>query len=346
MRWFLRNRTQNVPRQDEERFDHLELLRAKANRRTSALTHLPAYAGAAVVTLMIVKVALVSRGAPSTMLALIADAGVLQVTAGAVILLLPFSGIVVSYANEEIYKFRLMPKVKRREIQVAIYLTIFILSFLLIWSWVATVVGFLLLRHLLFLWDKRRGRAMEQPVPLSRDEWLQRPPSDIVCYAFWQQVKIKLEEKEALQSRPSFDLAAISGMQSEIDALVEQFNERASAIYREKFSQGSVVGSIMISYALILLIQFLSNDRPWFPAEQVELKGGGREVGYVVNSSDSWTTILRERERAVIRIRSELIVSRALCSASGRDEINTKTLWRITLDQNAVYKKCPSPRKG
>ncbi|MGC5263229.1 hypothetical protein ACPXCO_19590 [Streptomyces cyaneofuscatus] len=332
--------------QDEERFDHLELLRAKATRRTSAITHLPAYAGAAVVTLMIVKVALVSRGAPSTMLALIADAGVLQVTAGTVILLLPFSGIVVTYANEEIYKFRLMPKVKRREIQVGIYLTIFILSFLLVWSWVAVVIGFLLLRHLLFLWDKKRGRAVEQSVPLSRDEWLQKPPSDIECYALWQQVKLKLEEKEALRSRPSFDLATISEIQSAIDDLVEQFNERVSAIDREKFSQGSVVGSFMISYAFILLLQFLGNDRPWFPAEEVGLKGGGREIGYVVNSSDSWTTILRERERAVVRIRSELIMSRDLCSTSGRDEINTKTLWRITLDQKAVYKKCPSPRKG
>ncbi|MFH8474757.1 hypothetical protein [Streptomyces sp. NPDC018000] len=294
---------------------------------------------------MIVKVALVSQGAPSTMLALMSNASVLQVISGAVILLLPFSGLVVIYANEELYRNRLMPKWKRREIHTAVYAATFFLSFLMPWTWVATVCGIMTLRHFVYVRDKRKGRVVENIPVLAHEEWLQNPPADIRCYGIWQQIKEKEQEKQRIQANLNPDLSEIGRIHLEISDLSTQYNARVDEITRERHSQGKVISSVMYTYALILAVQFLGNDKPWLPAELVELKGGGREISYVVSSTEGWTTILRDDPRQIFRVRSDSVISRQICSTADRTEESTRTLWRLAAGSEPIYQKCPTPRQ-
>lgn len=345
-RWWQRRRagTHNpASEQPKVRADNLATLRDRENRRRSALTNIPSYAGAAIVLLVVLKIAIVSRGAPSTMLTLIADAGPLQVLVGTLILLLPFSGIVVIYANDETYRRSGMSTIARNEVRLGVYLAIFVLSFLLPWSWVATVVALLIFRHLVFLRDKKKGRTSDRIKEVPLQEWLQTEPADVHLHELWSQIKEKISQKRTLQGNGVIDLARMAELQESIHQLQNESRTRADEIYKLNNSQGTALASVLASYAFALLIQFLANDKPWIPAEQLNLEGGDREIAYVVNSGDSWTTILREKERAVIRIPSDSIKSRKVCSIK-RNEEATKTIWRFRQAKTEIYDKCPAPR--
>ncbi|MFF2574763.1 hypothetical protein [Streptomyces goshikiensis] len=278
------------------------------------------------------------------MLALMAESSVVQVVGGALILLFPFVGMVVIYANEELYKRRHMQVHRRREIQVAIIFAMGALSFLLPWTWVLTVTGIMIARRLLFLWDRRRGRVTDRPAELARSEWLQTEPDDTLCYELWRQIKVKVAERDDLARGGRADLATLAEIQRSVDALVDTYNERVERIRSATFSQGAALASIAGSFVIILAVNFLGNDNPWIPAEQIDLKGGNREIAYVLSSSDKWTSILREKNRDIAKIPSDEIAGRKICSASKRDEVNTETIWRLKSGKVAVYKKCPSPR--
>jgi hypothetical protein len=51
----------------------------------------------------------------------------------------------------------------------------------------------------------------------------------------------------------------------------------------------------------------------WLPAEVIQTTTGATIVGYVLESRDGWTSILREQDRVVLRIRSEELQQRSLC---------------------------------
>ncbi len=55
----------------------------------------------------------------------------------------------------------------------------------------------------------------------------------------------------------------------------------------------------------------------WLPPERITV-GETVEVGYVVDIADGWATLLRERDRTVIRVRDDGIVSREVCRLGGQ----------------------------
>ncbi|MFJ5213324.1 hypothetical protein ACIP98_01250 [Streptomyces sp. NPDC088354] len=294
---------------------------------------------------MIVKIAIVSHGVPSTMLELVSAAGPVQVIVGTIILLLPFSGIIVVYANDEIYKRSGMSEVAKNEVRLGVYLAIFVLSFLLVWYWVVSVVILLAVRHLLFLRDKKKGRTVDSAEPIPLEEWLKKEPSDVRLHELWIEAKEKIDELNGARRAGTVDLARISTLRNSVQETIDEFNGRAAEIRKFQYSQGTAVASVLASYAFALLIQFLGSDTPWIPAEQVNVKGGGREIGYVIQAGDSWTTLLDESSRSVIRIPSDSIASRKVCSVKGQEK-GTETLWRLADGHATVYKRCPSPKPG
>ncbi|MGY5046889.1 hypothetical protein ACWDE0_14785 [Streptomyces sp. 900105755] len=305
------------------------------------MANIPAYAGAALVMLVVVKIAIVSHGVPSTMLELVSAAGPIQVIVGTIILLLPFSGIFVIYANDEIYRRPGMSQVAKNEVRLGVYLAIFVLSYLLVWYWVVSVVVILAVRHLIFIRDKKRGRAVDRVEPIPLQDWLQKEPTDAHLHELWMRAKGKLEEVRTAQSAGVVDLARIGEIRESAQEIIDEFNARVDEINKFNYSQGTVVASVLVSYAFALLIQFLGSDAPWVPAEQIDLKGGGREIAYVIESGDSWTTLLKDDPRSIIRIPSDSIKARKLCSAKGAEK-GTETLWRLADSHATVYKKCPS----
>ncbi|MEU7425969.1 hypothetical protein [Streptomyces sp. NPDC040750] len=325
-----------------ERIDQLGLHEENAARRQGLISNIPAYAGAAIIVLVIAKVAVVSRGSSSTMLALISDASPLQVLSGSIISLLPFSGLIVIYANENRYKYRPgLAKVRLRQIQYAIYLTIFLLSFLLSVSWLAMILAILLIRHLVFEWDVRRGKAVERSTPLPRDEWLRRPPSDVVLHDIWGEINRKEEQKQQVRARNPVDLAEIARLDEDVRTLSTRFNERADQINRFTFSQGAMFGPVIALYSVTLLIQFFGNAKPWVPAELISLKDKKAEVGYVISAGDSWTTVLTEDSRIVVRIPSAKITSRTICGLTKEGRVRTQTIYTYFRSGKPVYKPCP-----
>ncbi|WP_369190213.1 hypothetical protein [Streptomyces sp. R08] len=325
-----------------ERVDELKLLEEKETRRQGLVSNLPAYAGAAIILLVIAKVAIVSHGLTATMLALISGANPLQVLSGAMILLLPFSGLIVIHANESQYKYRPgLAETRRAEIQLGVYLTLFLLSFVLSGGWILMTVVLLAVRHALFVYDKKRGKAVDRFTLLSHEEWLRTPPTDTICRTIWQAVNQKEEERRRVARRHPIDLASIERLDGELSDLSAQFDERAERINRLKFSEGAIFGPVVAIYAVTFLIQFFGNDRPWMPAERIELKNGDIEVGYIVESGDSWTTVLVDGSRVIVRLPSDSVKSRDLCAISKDDGSRTKTIYKYFSKSEPAYKPCP-----
>ncbi|MEU5100254.1 hypothetical protein [Streptomyces sp. NPDC020996] len=286
------------------------------------------------------KVAIVSHGVPSTMLELISAAGPIQVIVGTIILLLPFSGVIVIYANDEIYRRPGMSRVAKNEVRLGVYLAMFVLSYLLVWYWTVSVAIILIVRHLLFVQDKKKGRAVDRVEPIPLEEWLQKEPTDARLHDLWVRAKGEIERARAARDVGIVDLARVTELRESVQETLDEFRVRADEINKLQYSQGTAMASMLASYAFALLIQFLGSDTPWVPAEQIDIKGGGREAAYVIESGDSWTTLLDDDSRSIIRIPSDSITSRKICSAKGREK-GTETLWRLTESHATIYKKCP-----
>jgi hypothetical protein len=116
-------------------------------------------------------------------------------------------------------------------------------------------------------------------------------------------------------------------------------------------------------YALLLpscgfgLTNFLYSM--WLPHEDIVLatKGSAHEVGYVLDDSNSWMTILRSGERRIIRVRDSDVLSRRLCEAGppGEPILDLSfTLWDQLVAQVAMLRDlekanmpaCPSSSSG
>jgi hypothetical protein len=77
--------------------------------------------------------------------------------------------------------------------------------------------------------------------------------------------------------------------------------------------------ALVVAWVLLALGAALGvDDKMWLPAERVTLASGQRMTAYVVSTSDQWTTLLRDRDRAILFVRPTEIRSRALCSISKR----------------------------
>ncbi|MGW6444671.1 hypothetical protein [Lentzea sp. NPDC055074] len=52
----------------------------------------------------------------------------------------------------------------------------------------------------------------------------------------------------------------------------------------------------------------------WLPAEEISLRSGKVEVGYVLSTADKWFAVLNEKDRRVVYILADDIVGRRTCS--------------------------------
>ena len=84
-------------------------------------------------------------------------------------------------------------------------------------------------------------------------------------------------------------------------------------LFRWKFRprSGTDIGSLVGSAILIYVI--LSTEM-WLPAEKLDVPSQPEFVGYVIGESSEWTTVLREKERSIIRIPTRTIASREPCN--------------------------------
>ncbi|MBC3193177.1 hypothetical protein H7X46_19130 [Pseudonocardia sp. C8] len=61
--------------------------------------------------------------------------------------------------------------------------------------------------------------------------------------------------------------------------------------------------------------------RMWLPAEQITVTGGPVRVGYVLSSTEVWTTILWEDDRTIGLVPSDHVTARSVCRLGPADEL-------------------------
>jgi hypothetical protein len=109
-------------------------------------------------------------------------------------------------------------------------------------------------------------------------------------------------------------------------------SRKFSRILRRVINVGAPL--IFISLSFILIVQPIMYA-VWLPHEQLMLKEGhtSPEVGYVLDNSNGWVSLLRTGSRRIVRIPSDLVMRRSLCHvevAAGSVALvnNPNTFWQ------------------
>jgi hypothetical protein len=86
----------------------------------------------------------------------------------------------------------------------------------------------------------------------------------------------------------------------------------------------------------------LFNPRPWLPAERIAPRHGPALTGYVLNESPDTVVVLRDDNRAVVRLDPATISSRAFCALEApRTGDHRQSLLTLVLNDEAAYPMCP-----
>jgi hypothetical protein len=118
-----------------------------------------------------------------------------------------------------------------------------------------------------------------------------------------------------------------------------------------KFTRGwaIVVALLFFIVSLFLIVQPIMYA-VWLPHETLVLNEGHNspEVGYVLDNSNGWLSLLRTRSRRIVRIPSDLVTRRSLChvkivAGSVRPFDNPITAWQFV---NSVGRRRPYSPSG
>jgi hypothetical protein len=74
----------------------------------------------------------------------------------------------------------------------------------------------------------------------------------------------------------------------------------------------ALLGGALVASILTLL----GADKPWLPAEEVRVHGHHAVVGYVLDGSERWTTLMIDSTRRVMIVPTNEITNRSLCTLS------------------------------
>jgi hypothetical protein len=89
----------------------------------------------------------------------------------------------------------------------------------------------------------------------------------------------------------------------------------------------------------LALVLFL-NDGVWLPAEALTTASGERHVGFVLDSDDSWTVLLREKDRVVVRLATGSIERRQYCSLGDSDDWWGRPFYALRESERPDYDPC------
>ena len=187
----------------------------------------------------------------------------------------------------------------------------FFLSFVLPWLTLLFLIAFPIFS--LFLWKSERNQPTSVP-PVSVEVFLTLSPEDTELrrlVGVIRSLKEQIENPDPRPTDPELERLQATYMES-----FHQYNERAQIIRNESVLRLDALAIILIVTTLTPVLQFALNDTPWLPAEVVSTTKGSKVIGYVLSTNDGWTTVLSERDRLVLSIRSENVASRSICAVS------------------------------
>ncbi len=108
--------------------------------------------------------------------------------------------------------------------------------------------------------------------------------------------------------------------------------------------RGTISPALAVALAAPLVITLLMNlfdPDPWIPRERVTYGAGRTVAGFVLASSDGWTTILVDRDRSIVRILTAELRVREPCRAGGATRTPSVVQWVMGTKLGSPYPKCP-----
>jgi hypothetical protein len=88
---------------------------------------------------------------------------------------------------------------------------------------------------------------------------------------------------------------------------------------KSEFPQDMHPAVLLALLAVFAWVAVASSDRPWMPLENVSTKNGTL-TGFVIDDGGSSTLILKDSDRSVLRIPTDEVTSRVICTKDDTDE--------------------------
>lgn len=299
----------------------VDLLRHHKRRqalRDKFIDHAPSVVGLSLFLFVIYKVLVVSRTNITTALAIMREAGVVQVVAGVLLLSLPFIGIALNNMAASLAQQNTIDPYERVRWWVVYGGLALALSAVLPWSITLIIIVFPILN--LLLWRKKRNTPLTKG--MTWEQFVAHPHVDSELQAIAARAKPLLDERKT----------ASEERQGEIDEALSQhgkaWGNRSKQILEidDLRPDALLIGLILTSFAPMFFIA--ANSSPWLPAEDIRLRSDELLTGHVLSVDSDWLTVLRHEPRVVEMISADKVVAREICTV-GSSSKATRTIWHV-----------------
>lgn len=293
---------------------------------------------------VIVKLLVVSKFNPAMGLALATSAGPGQVFLGLILLGYPFLlvalalGAIFQFSREVITKER--PGWSAWPLLLVAFASLMFVDLQILAVLLASLAPTLL--NLLAL--PRSGIGPSRAVPGIADLVRSTPaPRDPRISTLEEELESEKDPSE--RARIGVEIAE---RQAKDDRLRERKAERRSKREKLRFWLSRFIprtrSFLWLPPSLVFLVLTLS-PQMWLPPELVNV-GSRRLVVYVVDVEGAWTTLLRESDRTIVRVRSELVTRREICQLDVQTKSPVQLIYRQEIPEIPVCFPESQPRKG
>ncbi|WP_222194392.1 hypothetical protein [Modestobacter italicus] len=283
----------------------------------------------------------------NTALAIVRSSGTVQIVTGAIVLAVPFlatglNNAIAIWAGSD-SKFN---RYERRRLWWFYGLSLFYLSQVLPWTLTALLLLFSV--FYVFRWVRRRRKVELDLLPatteaaprFNRQQFLDTPPEDAQLRRLWSEYKLTYAY---LKQPPSAhtDPKTHAEESANLTRLADEYNARVEAIQAAGRPTIDAAAIALLATVLLPVVQQSINDKVWLPAEVVTTSYREPIIGYVVSEANDWTTLLRERDRKIVSIRSDSISRREVCRVEN-SQSQTVTIYDLIGERDPDYSKCPT----
>jgi hypothetical protein len=319
--------------------EHYE--RTKSLRQYFIQNAIPAASGT-IFAFVVLKILLVARANDNTALAIVQKSGSVQIVSGVIILAVPFlaSGLnnaAAIWAGSD-SKFN---RLERRRLWWFFGISLPYLISILPWLSSLLLIAFALFFVIRWVWRRRKvpaGNAMAGSAAgeqaFDAEVFLQTPPDDVELRRLWVQIG---ESYRKLNDGSCTDGRAAEA--AVLDDVAQQYDARSRLVKAAGRPTVDAAAIALLVTVLLPVLQFSLNDSVWLPTEEVSMQTGRPLVGYVLDNTVGWTTILQDSDRKIVTIRATEIKARSVCRLDSQSS-QILTLPQLGRKHIADYPRC------
>ena len=310
--------------------------------RERLLNNAPPLISGAVFAYVVMKVVLIAHANPTTSLALISRAGLLQVVAGVAVVGIPFLGTGLTNVAGFLARDRTLNRYERRRLWVYFGIGVFWISFVVPIFTMVLVLIFALVNLLLY---------REKPAPekgdskFDMDAFLAAPPEDVVLREHWDELKRIHNARQDERAKDTPDQNALESLREEYRTTAELYNERLLLIQEKARPRLDALAASLLLTSLLPMVQMTLDDTPWMPAEDIRMDNGDHVTAYVLGHEEGWTALLAEDSRLVRMVETDDIAERKVCATANVGGRPQRTLYRLFAHSDPVYPRCVGAAK-